>query len=185
MHPQNAPSPDPTGHRTPDEVNPVSVANGYEGRDVSLRGLALFGAGLAGFLVVVLTLLFGVFRLFDRREDFDHVREARREPGSRALAREPVVPAGPLLQVDPGVDLTMTRTDNARELETYGWVDRPAGVVRLPIERAMDLLVQRGPPPVPAVPRSQLDMMQEHVPPQNRPPLTGDNRNDPQRFPPQ
>jgi hypothetical protein len=31
-------------------------------------------------------------------------------------------------------------------LDSYGWVDENAGTVRIPIERAMDLLVQRGLP---------------------------------------
>jgi len=31
-------------------------------------------------------------------------------------------------------------------LNSYGWVDEKAGTVRIPIERAMDLLVQRGLP---------------------------------------
>lgn len=182
----NQPHPihNPHGHPPAEEVDPVSVANGYEGRDVSLRGLGIFGAGLTVFVVVVFALLLGVFRWFTAGETVIRQRRVAREPGSAAVAREPVVPAGPILQVDPGVDLRDMRVANDRELDTYGWVDRRAGVVRLPVARAMELLAQRGPPRVPAVPRSELDMMQEHVAPQNWPPPTGDNRN-PQRFPPQ
>jgi len=33
-----------------------------------------------------------------------------------------------------------------KALYTYGWVDEKAGTVHIPIERAMDLLVQRGLP---------------------------------------
>jgi len=32
--------------------------------------------------------------------------------------------------------------ENATRLHTYGWVDRPRGIVRIPIDRAMDRLVQ-------------------------------------------
>jgi hypothetical protein len=36
------------------------------------------------------------------------------------------------------------------ELSTYGWVDEEQGVVRIPIDRAMDLLVKEAvPPPAP------------------------------------
>jgi hypothetical protein len=38
------------------------------------------------------------------------------------------------------------RPPQADLLEGYGWVDREAGVVRLPIERAMELLLERGLP---------------------------------------
>ncbi len=37
---------------------------------------------------------------------------------------------------------------NAADLRGYGWVDRNKGVVSLPIDRAMDLVAQRGLPPV-------------------------------------
>jgi hypothetical protein len=38
------------------------------------------------------------------------------------------------------------RPPQADLLEGYGWVDREAGVVRVPIERAMELLLERGLP---------------------------------------
>jgi hypothetical protein len=38
-------------------------------------------------------------------------------------------------------------TEERAALTTYGWVDRKSGVVRMPIERAMELLVERGLPP--------------------------------------
>lgn len=34
-----------------------------------------------------------------------------------------------------------------RALEAYGWVDRDAGIAQIPIERAMDLIVDREPSP--------------------------------------
>jgi hypothetical protein len=37
-------------------------------------------------------------------------------------------------------------------LSTYGWMDRSAGVVHVPIERAMDLIAVRGLGPLPAAP---------------------------------
>jgi hypothetical protein len=38
------------------------------------------------------------------------------------------------------------RKDEDEKLSTYGWVDKNAGRVRIPIDRAMDLVVQRGLP---------------------------------------
>jgi hypothetical protein len=37
----------------------------------------------------------------------------------------------------------MRRTENAR-LQSYGWVDRTAGIARIPIDQAMELLATRG-----------------------------------------
>lgn len=52
----------------------------------------------------------------------------------------------PRLQVSPPADLKAFRVGEDKVLDTYGWVDRTAGVVRIPIERAMDLLANRGLP---------------------------------------
>jgi hypothetical protein len=53
------------------------------------------------------------------------------------------VPA-PRLQVDPAADLIELRAREDARLHTYGWVDKKAGVIHIPIERAMDLVLQRG-----------------------------------------
>ncbi len=39
--------------------------------------------------------------------------------------------------------LTNLQTEQQRELSGYGWVDRSAGVVQLPIEQAMKLTVEK------------------------------------------
>ena len=49
-------------------------------------------------------------------------------------------------------------------LHSYGWVDQQAGVVRIPIDRAMELLAQRGLPTRPqagVVPPSDVNMAKE------------------------
>ena len=50
----------------------------------------------------------------------------------------------PRLQISPPLDLQEFRAREEIELNTYGWIDRTAGVVRIPIDRAMDLVLQRG-----------------------------------------
>jgi hypothetical protein len=64
-------------------------------------------------------------------------------------------PPGPNLQVDPRQQLLDLRADEERMLTTYGWVDETHGLVRVPIDRAMDLIVEQGlptPPPATAPP---------------------------------
>ena len=48
----------------------------------------------------------------------------------------------PQLQVSPTLDLEKFRAREQEELNSYGWIDRHAGVVKIPIDRAMELLVQ-------------------------------------------
>jgi len=48
----------------------------------------------------------------------------------------------PRLQVSPPADLQAFRAREDAELNSYGWIDKTSGVVRVPIERAPDLLLQ-------------------------------------------
>lgn len=56
------------------------------------------------------------------------------------------LPPEPRLQTDPFVDIEALQASERELLGSYGWVDEKAGVVRIPIERAKELLLQRGLP---------------------------------------
>ena len=56
------------------------------------------------------------------------------------------MPPEPRLQTTPREDLRILREQEDAVLNSYGWVDRSTGVVRIPIEEAMKLTVQRGLP---------------------------------------
>jgi len=61
-----------------------------------------------------------------------------------------VLPPQPRLQVKPGADLRSYCGDQMQKLDTYGWVDPENGVVRIPIDRAIDVTIERGLPARPA-----------------------------------
>jgi hypothetical protein len=50
------------------------------------------------------------------------------------------------LQTDPRSDLAALRSYERSELDRLGWADRDRNVVHIPIDRAMQLLVDRGIP---------------------------------------
>ena len=50
------------------------------------------------------------------------------------------------LQTTAPLDLKRYRDDQKKILAGYGWVDSQAGIVRIPVDRAMDLLLQKGYP---------------------------------------
>jgi hypothetical protein len=52
----------------------------------------------------------------------------------------------PRLQTNPRGDLQALRAHEEQLLNSYGWVDQGAGVVHVPIDRAMQLIAQRGLP---------------------------------------
>src|SRR5208282_4015226 len=62
---------------------------------------------------------------------------------TRAVASKPSFPR---LQVSPPLDWQAYLARAAPELNTYGWVNRTSGIVRVPIERAIDLVLQAGLP---------------------------------------
>ncbi len=52
----------------------------------------------------------------------------------------------PLLQISPPAELARFRASEDSLLESYGWVDPDSGTVRVPIERAMQMVVEEGLP---------------------------------------
>ena len=116
----------------------VDPASRHETRDADIRSLVIFAAALAG---IVLLTAFGMARVF-------HYFGATQSLGPPAspFADARTLPPQPRLQVEPRLDLDQLRAGEEAKLHSYGWVDRDAGVVRLPIERAMDLLVEKGLP---------------------------------------
>jgi hypothetical protein len=55
----------------------------------------------------------------------------------------------PMLETDELTELRKYLMDQENQLNSYGWVDEKAGVAHIPIERAMDLIKQRGLPVFP------------------------------------
>jgi hypothetical protein len=116
-------------------------AAGHETKDISARAIVRFGVALAVLTAVVLVAMWGVFRLFEARAE---KRDQPVPPMIAASLRR--TPSGPRLEPDP---LAPRRAVRAREdaiLGSYGWVDANVGIARIPIDRAMELLVQRGLP---------------------------------------
>ncbi len=111
---------------------------GYETRDANVRSLMVFGLGLFVTLVLLLALMAGVFRYFSKSQSLG--------PPASPFADLRTLPPQPRLQVEPRMDLEHLRAREDAVLNSYGWVDPRAGVVRMPIDRAMDRLLQKGLP---------------------------------------
>ncbi|MDP2054473.1 MAG: hypothetical protein Q8L75_12610, partial [Acidobacteriota bacterium] len=68
---------------------------------------------------------------------------AQKYPLAVGQQRNPPVPN---LQMQPFKDIYVLHEGEAQKLGTYAWVDKDGGVVRVPIDRAMEVLLQRGLP---------------------------------------
>jgi hypothetical protein len=111
----------------------------HETTDVEIKPLAIFLAGLFITIVVVLAGMVYLHRFFAARQPQPLISPS-------PLATAPQVPPPPRLQVAPQRDLEQLRAEEERLLTTYGWVDPQNGVVRISIDRAMDLIAERGLP---------------------------------------
>ena len=67
-----------------------------------------------------------------------------------AVGQDDRLPPEPRLQANPKQDLRDLRESEDALLKSYGWVDKNNGVVRIPIDEAMKLVLQRGLPARPA-----------------------------------
>jgi hypothetical protein len=128
-------------HAGPGHDGAAQTSVHHETSDVDIRGVLAFGVGLVVVAFVIHLLVWVLFRFFD-------VREARQGIPQYPLAaqQESRLPPEPRLQTNPRQDLEDLRAAEQELLTTYGWVDRNAGIVRIPIDEAMKLVVQRGLP---------------------------------------
>jgi hypothetical protein len=108
---------------------------GYEPTDVDVK--AILWIGLITVVVVGLfaAALVGLIGLF---------HSATQEPRISPLERVEITPPEPRLEANPALVLDEVRHHEQQLLEGYGWVDRGAGIARIPITQAMRILAARG-----------------------------------------
>ncbi|MBR0777873.1 hypothetical protein JQ543_05585 [Bradyrhizobium diazoefficiens] len=104
----------------------------YERSEVGLRLVGCLAAGLATFVVITPLALPFAFPS----------SASRITPASRPALRSNAPP----LEVTPGAALRQSRQGEARIARGYGWVDRDHGQVRIPIDRAIEILLRKGLP---------------------------------------
>ncbi len=123
------------------DQHPVNPDVHHEHSDVNIRAILAFLGALLVVAAVVHLLIYVLFGYFSGREGVP-------VPAAYPLAaaqghREPPEPR---LQTDPRQDLADLRAREDELLGSYGWVDKNAGVLRIPIEAAMKLTLERGLP---------------------------------------
>jgi hypothetical protein len=119
---------------------PAGRGPGYEPRDANIRGLLQFAFWMAVVLALTLIAMKWTLDYYAKIEPLG----APASPLVSATQRE--LPANPRLQAHPRSDLENYCASQEQEVSTYGWVDQQSGIVRIPIDRAMDMTLQRGLP---------------------------------------
>jgi hypothetical protein len=114
----------------------------HEASDFNFRAVVTFGGGLLVLGAVVYFVVWLFFGYLTRRAD----RASADLAYPLAVGQDDRLPPEPRLQANPRQDLKDLREAEEARLKSYGWVDRDAGVVRIPIDEAMKLTLQRGLP---------------------------------------
>lgn len=139
------------------DLHPVKppANGGYERQDIGVSGVLYFLLGLAVAGLFVYFVVNGIYSYLEKKS------EANQAPVSPLVTNAPTDTRklssdykdylqqnfpSPQLEIDERGQLDKIRTDEAETLSTYDWVDQKAGTVRIPIDRAMDLIAQRGLP---------------------------------------
>lgn len=123
----------------------------FEREDLAAKPILIFLLVLTGICVLVALLLRGMYSYMDARENrnqpdqsplVQQTRADTRVVEPRDITRFPQ----PRLETNETMEINAFRLQEEQTLNSYGWVDQQAGVVRIPIDRAMELMAQRGLP---------------------------------------
>jgi hypothetical protein len=114
---------------------------GHEESDVNVIAISKFGIALTLTILVSVFALWGLFHYFVSRDIKSYAGYIPLPSGGPSAIKEPPQPR---LQQTPRIDLREMRNAEDQILNHYSWADRNKGVVRLPIDRAMDILAERG-----------------------------------------
>jgi hypothetical protein len=141
-------NPGHTGHETD-----------FEHEDLGTRGVFAFMIGLAVIGIVIYFIIVGMYSFLDNYERSQMATASPLMTSKGAISRV-VTQAdmdktfkdngAPMLETDERGQFRSFLMDQENQLNSYGWVDDKGGVAHIPIERAMELMVQRGLPVVPA-----------------------------------
>jgi hypothetical protein len=138
--PHDRPSHD---HGHEHEVNPgVS----HERRDVNVFQISAFGIGLLLSCIVVVFAMWALFDFLFSREEAKNSSN----PAALMMTQQNALPPEPRLQAQPKIELKDLKADEDAILNSYGWINPDKGIVRIPIDEAINIVAQKGLPSKPS-----------------------------------
>ena len=121
------------------DANNVDVV--HEESDVNVAAILRYGLGLAVVALVAHVFLWWLLGVYGRQNE-----RAQTQVYPMAAGQQDRRPPLPRLQDNPQQELQQLREKQKALLDGYGWVNKEAGVARIPIEEAIKLVVERGLP---------------------------------------
>jgi hypothetical protein len=126
----------------PQPVSSESLQRNHEAREPHLRNPLIVAASVAFMILFCLASAGILAAIFSKERPMQKMQPLGiiAAPNLKPLARFPA----PDLEIDDGhAQMTALLAQQNEKLNSYGWIDRTNGIVRIPIDRAMDLIVQR------------------------------------------
>jgi len=140
----------------------------FEHQDLSPRGVYVFFTGLALAGILIYFVLWGLYRFLDA---YQRSHQPPQNPLVQPEADTRNVPPQaiqkfpqPRLEKNERLEINDFLLKEEQTLDSYDWVDQKAGVVRIPIDRAMELIAQQGLPTTPrvgTVPPSEVNVVNQ------------------------
>jgi len=139
------------------EYGPNPPGAKYEHSDID-PGLGYrFAAWLIVATMISIAIVYGTFWFFEGQEKAVD-SAVQQYPLAVGQIKEPPAPR---LQTQPFKDVYLLRRGENEKLESYAWVDKEAGVTRIPIDRAIDVLLEKGIPARTEVPAGLNQVVQD------------------------
>ena len=126
---------------------------GFEREDLGSKPIIGFIVSLVISGILIYHAIWGIFHLLDAydkkhqqtRTPLIQVKTNPRDVQTEVIQRFPQ----PRLQDNERAETNAFRYSEQEELNSYGWVDKNAGIAHIPIEQAMQSIAQKGLPTTP------------------------------------
>jgi hypothetical protein len=120
-------------------MNEHAMSPGHETRDVNYRGIL----AVAGFIIVIAAFIhIGVWLFFAERRE--RIQERMKPAFPLATQEQARLPKPPRLEGVESMEGQRTEPSIIQQRpRSFGWVDRKAGIARIPIERAFQIIVEK------------------------------------------
>ena len=125
------------------EYGPNPPGTTYEHSDIDPAVGYKFAIWLAVAMILSGGIVYGTFWFFDRQQ---RTADLAAQQFPLAAGKHEDTRPLPHLQTQPFKDIYKLHLGENEKLESYAWVDKEAGVTRIPIERAMELMLEKGYP---------------------------------------
>ncbi len=127
-----------------------------EGSGVKAKPMLVFLGVLAAAIALAYLIIVGVEIGLKKFEEMNPDQPATAVQGGRKLPPEPRLQGAPEPNPDkpgdtkasmlPLEDMAVYRDKMNKQVAAYGWVDQPGGVAHIPIERAKEMIAEKGLP---------------------------------------